>query len=81
MAAQGGKGGAQAGASGFEVHIGPQQFDEFFARVATVHKQGEVPQQNRCLLGPKPGHFLLRGADSQLPQKVNSEGLIHISER
>jgi hypothetical protein len=72
LLAEGGEGGSQAGASGFEVGIGPEEFDEFLAGMASLEVEREVSQEGGGFLGTEAGGFGLVMVQTQTTQQFDT---------
>ena len=65
---------AQAGPTGFEVSLGPEQLDQRLPGVSAVQEAGQVAQQSSDLPGERTRALLAGKDDTQLAQQLDAAG-------
>jgi hypothetical protein len=77
LMAQGGERHAETMASDRQVARGPEQFDEEFARMASVEMESQIGEQGGCLLGAKSGDGSLAQYQAQSTQEFDTARRVH----
>jgi len=72
LAAEGGKNGTEVDAAGFQIHLGPEEVDEEVAGMGLAEVEGQVGEEEGCLMGAEAGEDAVPLEETQPAEQLDA---------